>query len=153
LWRRLTGGNKVVEPEGRYVYYFTARQYRAFSISLHAALRSRGCATTKPDAIDRGARPYGGVYHSQAILKPIPRTVFSQTSDILRVTVESYNEAQVAHKQSCPESHSPHMSPDVIDNRTRPNDRQNRILHLGFMLPTPNERFSGKAEPHPHSLR
>ena len=76
LWRRFTGGNKVVEPDRRYVDYFTTPQYGAISVSLHDALRPRGCATTKPNSIDGGTRPYSGVNHSQAILQPIPRTVF-----------------------------------------------------------------------------
>ena len=152
LRRGYTRANKVVAADYRYVYYFTAPQYGAVSVSLHPALRPRGCATTKANSIDRGTRPYRGVNHSRAILQPIPRTVFLQPRDVLGVTIESYNQAQVAHKHSCPASHRPHMSPDVIDNRTRPNLCQNRILHLGFVLSAPKERFSRKAEVHPHSL-
>jgi hypothetical protein len=151
LWRRYAGANKVIEPDRRYVYYFTAPQYGAFSISLHAALRLRGCTTTKPDSIDRGARPYSGVYHAQATLQPIPRTVFLQTHDVFGVTVESYNKTQVTNKQSCPKRHSAHVSADVIDNVTLANHSLNRILHFGFMLPSPDERLSGKMEMHPHS--
>ena len=142
---RYSGANEVVEADCRYVDYFTTPQYGAISVSLHDALRPRGCATTKPNSIDGGTRPYSGVNHSQAILQPIPRTVFLQPRDVFGVTIESYNQAQVAHKQRCPESHRPQMSPDVIDNRTRPNISQNRILHLGFVLSTPKEGFSRKA--------
>jgi hypothetical protein len=76
-----------------------------------------------------------------------------QTRDVFGITIESYNTAQVAHKQSSPESHGPYMSANVIDNSTGPNHSQNRILNFGFMLSTPNERFRWKTELHPHSLR
>jgi hypothetical protein len=93
LWRRFTGGNKVVERDHRYVDYFTSPEYRAFSIGFHAALRSCGCATAKPDSIDRGMRPYSSVHHPQTVLQRIPGTVFSQTRDVFGVTIESYNQA------------------------------------------------------------
>ncbi len=100
LWRRYSGANKVVEPDCGYFDYFAARQYGTVSVSLHAALRSRGCATTKPDSIDCDTRPYSGVYHAHAILQPVPRTMFLQTRDVFGVAIESYNQALVAHQQS-----------------------------------------------------
>ena len=145
------GADNVVQRDCPYVYYFAAPQYGTFSISLHAALRLRGCATTKPASIDRGARPYSGVHHDQATLQPIPRTVFLQTRDVFGVTIESYNKAQVTNEQSCPKRHSAHMGADVIDNVTLANHSLNRILHFGFMLSPPDERLSGKVEMHPHS--
>jgi hypothetical protein len=42
------------------------------------------------------------MHHSQAILQPIPRSVFLQTRDAFGVAIESYNQAQVAHQLSCP---------------------------------------------------
>jgi hypothetical protein len=77
LWRAFTGCNKVVERDCWYIYDFTARQYGAVSIRLDTALRPRRRAPTKPDSIGSTARPYSGVHHSQAILQPVLRTVFS----------------------------------------------------------------------------
>jgi hypothetical protein len=119
--RSFTGGNKVVEPDCRYVDDLTARQYGAVSIGFHAALRSHGCTTAKRNSLNRSTRPYSGIHHAQAISQPIPHSMLSQTRDVFGVTIESHNTTQVAYKQSCPESHSPHMSTNVIDNRARAN--------------------------------
>ena len=88
MWRRLTGGNKVVEPDRRYVYDWTASQDGAVSISFHATLRFHGCATAKGNSITRGARPYSDVHYSQAISQPIPRSMVPQTRDVFGITIE-----------------------------------------------------------------
>jgi hypothetical protein len=93
VWGRYSGANKVVEADCRYVDYLTTPQYGAISVSLHSALRPHGCATAKPDSIDRGMRPYSSVHHPQTVLQRIPGTVFSQTRDVFGVTIESYNQA------------------------------------------------------------
>jgi hypothetical protein len=61
------------------------------------------------------------MHYAQAISQPIPRSMLSQTRDVFGVTIESYNMTQVAYKPSCPESHSPQMGANVIDNGARPN--------------------------------
>jgi len=121
FWGSFAGGNKVVEPDCSYVYDWTASQDGAVSISFHATLRFHGCATAKGNSITRGARPYSGVHYSQAISQPIPRSMVPQTRDVFGITIESYNTTRVAHKPSCPESHSSQMGANVIDNRARPN--------------------------------
>src|SRR6202011_3020416 len=108
------------------------------------------CAATKRNSIAGGTRPYSGMYHLQVTFQSVPRTIAPQTFDIFGVSIKSYNTAQVAHQLGSAKSHSSHMGANVIANRTRPNRSQNCILYVGFMLSTPEARFSGNINLHPH---
>jgi hypothetical protein len=152
LRRRSPGCDEVVQCDCRNIYDFTLCQHGTVPVGFNATLGPGCCAATKGESIAGGTRPYSGMHDLKATVQSVPHSIVPQAFDILGISFKSHNLTQFAYKLGGAESHGAHVGANVIDNGTGPNPSQNCILHFGFVLSTPEARFSGNTNLHPQSL-
>jgi hypothetical protein len=92
--------------------------------------------------------------HSKAILSQlISPDVFSESADILGITIKRDNATQFAYEPCGAKCKASQVGSNIIDNHPRLNSADNCILHVRFVSALPIPCFTRDAEAHPHSLR
>src|SRR6516225_3669521 len=137
---RITGGDEIVQSDCRYGDDLACSRYRLVAVCFHTAMRRDHSTAPKRNSLTTGRRPYGTMNHSKAILSQlISPDVFSESADILGITIKRDNATQFAYEPCGAECKASQVGSNIIDNHPRLNSADNCILHVRFVsaLPIP----------------